>query len=121
MKKANYILQNHHKFSYKIELDEYFAYFLKEKNVKTRMPIIKKGENLYIGIFSVGAYQEIISGIGGVHHCMIPEGNELIIFKDKNDRINYYKAGTIQTTDKMLKILDYDKKDYIDLIWNNLE
>ena len=96
-------------------------YFLKEKNVKTRMPIIKKGENLYIGIFSVGAYQEIISGIGGVHHCMIPEGNELIIFKDKNDRINYYKAGTIQTTDKMLKILDYDKKDYIDLIWNNLE
>ena len=30
--KAEYILLNHHRFNYKIEIDEYFAYFLKEKN-----------------------------------------------------------------------------------------
>ncbi len=94
-------------------------YYIKEKNVKARMPIIKKGESLYIGIFATGAYQEIISGIGGVHHCMIPEGNELIIFKDKDNKVKYYKAGTVQTTNSMLKILDYNKKDYIELILKN--
>ena len=73
------------------------------------MPIINDGEELYVAIFSIGAYQEIISGIGGVHHCMIPEGNELIIYKDKNDKICYYKANNKQTPEEMLKILDYDK------------
>lgn len=32
IEEAEYILFNHHKFSYKIEIDDYFAYFLKEKN-----------------------------------------------------------------------------------------
>ena len=32
IKKAEYILLNHHRFNYKLEIDEYFAYFLKEKN-----------------------------------------------------------------------------------------
>jgi hypothetical protein len=32
IKKADYILINHQRFNYKIEIDEYFAYFLKEKN-----------------------------------------------------------------------------------------
>ena len=84
-------------------------YFLNNKNVKMFMPIINDGEELYVAIFSIGAYQEIISGIGGVHHCMIPEGNELIIYKDKNDKICYYKANNKQTPEEMLKILDYDK------------
>ena len=32
IKKAEFILLNNHRFNYKIEIDEYFAYFLKEKN-----------------------------------------------------------------------------------------
>ena len=32
IKKAEYILSNHHRLNVKIDLDEYFAYFLKEKN-----------------------------------------------------------------------------------------
>ena len=31
IEKAEYILLNHHKFNYKLEIDDYFAYFLKEK------------------------------------------------------------------------------------------
>ena len=32
IKKAEYILTNHHRLNVKIDIDEYFAYFLKEKN-----------------------------------------------------------------------------------------
>ena len=30
--KANYVLKNYYRFDFKIDIDEYFAYFLKEKN-----------------------------------------------------------------------------------------
>jgi arginine decarboxylase len=85
-------------------------YFLNNKNVKLLLPKINDGEELYVAIFSVGAYQEIISGIGGVHHCMIPEGKELIIYKDENDILNYYEPEPGQ---EVLSLLDYDKLDYI--------
>ena len=64
MKKANYILQNHHKFSYKIELDEYFAYFLKEKNnfiSSFRQYIIKSKSNPEISEDKITVYKEILS------------------------------------------------------------
>ena len=87
-------------------------YFLNNENVKLFMPIINDGEELYVAIFSIGAYQEIISGVGGVHHCMIPEGNELIIYKDKNNNLCYYKANNKQSAKEMLDILDYNN-DYL--------
>ncbi len=37
---------------------------------------------LTIGFFSVGAYQEMLGGVGGTKHCAIPEADELII--DRN-------------------------------------
>ena len=82
-------------------------YFLNDENVKLFMPIIKKDETLYIAIFSIGAYQEIISGIGGLHHCLIPEGNELIIYK-KDGKYKYLSLPYTDSSDKMLDILDYD-------------
>ena len=67
-------------------------YYLNSQNVKLFMPEIKSGQTLYVAIFSIGAYQEIISGIGGLHHCLIPEGKELIIYKE-NEKLKYYFAG----------------------------
>lgn len=87
-------------------------YYLQDDNVKLFMPIINEGEELYIAIFSIGAYQENISGIGGVHHCMIPEGNELIIYNDKKGKRHFYKANNKQTPEEMLNLLDY-KEDFI--------
>lgn len=88
-------------------------YFLQDKNVKLFMPKIKEGQELYIGVFSIGAYQEIISGIGGVHHCLIPEGYELIIYKDHKNKIQYYQPEMEEQTEKVLKILDYSNKNYV--------
>ena len=87
-------------------------YFLNDSNVKLFMPTIKKGQELYIAIFSVGAYQEIISGIGGLHHCLIPEGKELVIF-DKDGKHQYIEMKKEKESKKIYNILDYDNKSYI--------
>ena len=84
-------------------------YFLQDKNVKMFMPEIKEDQTLYIGIFGIGAYQEIISGIGGLHHCLIPEGNELVISM-QNGRLCYHKVGDVTSNEKAVKVLDYNKK-----------
>lgn len=87
-------------------------YFLNDKNVKLFLPQIKENQTLYVAIFSIGAYQEIISGIGGLHHCLIPEGNELIIY-DENKKYKYITANSATDTNKALNILGYDKNNYI--------
>ena len=84
-------------------------YFLNDENVKLFMPVINEGETLYIAIFSVGAYQEIISGIGGLHHCLIPEGNELII-SEKNGKYKYIAPSSQSEYKKIKTLLDYNKK-----------
>jgi arginine decarboxylase len=35
--------------------------------------------NLLIGFFSIGAYQEMLGGAGGSKHCLLPEADELIV------------------------------------------
>ena len=64
IKKANYILQNHHKFNYKFELDEYFPYFLKEKNgfiSSFRQNILISKSNPDISEDTLTIYKEILS------------------------------------------------------------
>ena len=58
-------------------------------------------------------YQEIISGIGGLHHCLIPEGNELIICKNKNGNYKYIQTGKVTDSKKVYDLLDYDDKKYM--------
>lgn len=87
-------------------------YFLNDNNVKLFMPTIKEGETLYIAIFSIGAYQEIISGIGGLHHCLIPEGNELVIY-EKNGKKHYITPNEVTDSSKVYNLLDYDNEDYM--------
>ena len=84
-------------------------YYLKNQNVKLFMPEIKDGQTLYIAIFGIGAYQEIISGIGGLHHCLIPEGNELVITM-QNGKLHFDKVGEATSNEKTIQVLDYNKK-----------
>ena len=36
------------------------------------LPKVEGEEPLYIGMFHTGAYQDSISGYGGIQHCLIP-------------------------------------------------
>jgi len=82
------------------------TYYKHEKDNFIYLPATKDGEDLYIGIFGVGAYQEMISGVGGVHHCLLPEGNELVIYR-KDGKLQFDKITPLQAPEKVLKILDY--------------
>jgi arginine decarboxylase len=66
-------------------------------------------EPLYIGFFHTGAYQDSISGYGGIKHCLIPSPKYIII--DRDDKGNFidkvYREE--QTVSDMLHILGYDQ------------
>ena len=53
---------------------------------KSQSPLYLPAEtgDLYIGFFSIGAYQEMLGGVRGSKHCVLPEANELVI--DRDDR-----------------------------------
>ncbi|MGL4347215.1 MAG: arginine decarboxylase [Chitinophagaceae bacterium] len=64
---------------------------------------------LYIGFFHTGAYQDQISGYGGIKHCLIPSPKHIIIEKDKNGALVDWIYSQEQTPKQMLKILGYIK------------
>ena len=64
---------------------------------------------LYVGFFHTGAYQDQISGYGGIKHCLIPSPKHIIIEKDKTGKLIDWVYAKEQTAASMLKILGYIK------------
>ena len=64
-------------------------------------------EPLYLGFFHTGAYQDQISGYGGIKHCMIPSPKHIIVGKDKHGKLHDWVYAKEQTAQSMLKILGY--------------
>ncbi len=64
-------------------------------------------EPLYVGFFHTGAYQDQISGYGGIKHCLIPSPKHIIIGQDKNGKLTDWVYAKEQTAQSMLKILGY--------------
>ena len=62
---------------------------------------------LYVGFFHTGAYQDQISGYGGIKHCLIPSPKHIIVEKDKNGKLIDWVYAKEQTAASMLKILGY--------------
>ncbi len=67
----------------------------------------KDAEPLYLGFFHTGAYQDAISGYGGVKHCLIPSPKRILIDKNKEGNFVYTVYKEEQTAEDMLKILGY--------------
>ncbi len=68
------------------------------------MPI--DAEDLYLGFFSVGAYQEMLGGVKGSKHCVLPEAYELLIDKDLQGHY-HYEIIRGQTPSDVLQNLGY--------------
>lgn len=68
-----------------------------------------KKEPLYIGFFHTGAYQDQLSGYGGIKHCMIPSPKHVVIEKDDKGNLKDWLYAKEQSAQSMLKILGYIK------------
>jgi len=65
-------------------------------------------EPLYVGFFHTGAYQDSISGYGGLKHCLIPAPKLIMIDRDEKGNFVDTVYRNEQTVDEMLSILGYN-------------
>jgi arginine decarboxylase len=64
-------------------------------------------ENLIVGFFDCGAYQETLGGRRGTKHCMLPEGAEMILDEDENGELFIEQYFPAQTAFEVLDNLGY--------------
>jgi len=62
---------------------------------------------LYIGFFNVGAYQDELSGFGGIKHCLIPSPKHILVNKDIDGNFTKELFSAEQDAEAMLNILGY--------------
>jgi arginine decarboxylase len=73
------------------------------------LPVVEPNEKepLYIGFFHTGAYQESLSGYGGIQHCLIPAPKHVLIDRDEDGEIYTKLFAKEQSYKSMLKTLGY--------------
>jgi arginine decarboxylase len=92
-----------------ISCDKSDYYNSEDLNQQILLPRInpKSKEPLYLGFFHTGAYQDSISGYGGIKHCLIPSPRHIIVDRDETGNFYDYTFRDEQTVDDMLRILGY--------------
>ena len=70
-------------------------------------PLADGGTECHVLIQGVGAYQEILSGVRGAHHCGLLEAIELIIERDASGRVRG-RLFPRQTPEEAAHMLGYD-------------
>lgn len=95
-----------------ITCDHSDYYNTEDLNQQVYMPKVTNTEDepLYIGFFHTGAYQDSISGYGGIKHCLIPTPKHIVIDRDDNGQIVDYLFNDEQNSDDMLRILGYCRR-----------
>lgn len=69
----------------------------------------KDKEPLYLGFFHTGAYQDAISGYGGIKHCLIPSPKHVIIDRDERGNFVDYVYRNEQSAEEMFRLLGYSE------------
>ena len=83
-------------------------YYNSEQHINAiYLPEFKKDKPLHVGFFNCGAYQESISGYGGIKHCLIPSPKHILIDYDSEGKIKHQLFRKEQTSEEMLAILGY--------------
>jgi len=93
-----------------ISCDHSDYYNSEDLNQEVYLPKItdKDKEPLYIGFFHTGAYQDSISGYGGIKHCLIPSPKHIVIRRDDKGQFEDYQFKEEQNVEIMLDILGYN-------------
>jgi arginine decarboxylase len=94
-----------------ISCDHSDYYNSEDFNQEVSLPLYEKEdkEPLYLGFFHTGAYQDSVSGYGGIKHCLIPSPKHVIIDRDDAGNIVDTVYREEQSVIEMFKILGYDE------------
>ncbi|MBT8220351.1 MAG: arginine decarboxylase [Bacteroidia bacterium] len=90
-----------------ISCDQYDVLFGKEDHQIVLMPKIIGSNRLFVAIFNTGAYQDSLSGYGGIKHCLIQSPKHMVLNKDEKGKVNEYQFKAEQSSGEMLAILGY--------------
>ncbi len=90
-----------------ITCDSHDYYDSEEHINEVFLPKLGASEPLYLGFFHTGAYQDQISGYGGIKHCLIPSPKHVIVEYDKNGKLTDWVYARQQSAQSMMKILGY--------------
>ena len=93
-----------------ISCDHSDYYNSEDLNHEVLLPLYDKNdkEPLYLGFFHTGAYQDSVSGYGGIKHCLIPSPKHVIINRDEQGNILDTVYREEQSVGEMFKILGYN-------------
>lgn len=87
--------------------DDYYNIISEEEELF--LPVIEPDdvEPLYVGFFHTGAYQESLSGYGGVHHCLIPAPKHILVDLDDEGELTYELFAPEQSSRQVMDLLGY--------------
>jgi arginine decarboxylase len=93
-----------------ISCDHSDYYNYEDFNQEVLLPKYENNEKepLYLGFFHTGAYQDSISGYGGIKHCLIPSPKHVIIDRDDKGNFIDYVYREEQSAVDMFNILGYN-------------
>ena len=59
---------------------------------------------LYLGFFHTGAYQDALSGYGGIKHCLIPSPKHVVVYRNSEGNLVDTVYRPQQDPEEMLRI-----------------
>jgi arginine decarboxylase len=68
----------------------------------------ESGKGMVVAVFGVGAYQQMISGKGGAHHCLNPEMRRIII-EQEGDKLVMREVAP-QSVAAIMSLLGYNRE-----------
>ncbi len=71
------------------------------------LPVIRPSQPLYIGFFHTGAYQDALSGFGGIKHCLLPSPRHILIDEPRKGDFQIRVFAEEQTAESMMNLLGY--------------
>ncbi len=94
-----------------ISCDHSDYYNSEDLNQQILLPRVEKEskEPLYLGFFHTGAYQDSISGYGGIKHCLIPSPKQVVIDRDETGNFRDFVYRQEQSVEEMMQILGYNE------------
>ena len=65
------------------------------------------GSDQYVALLGTGSYQNSMNGKGGVHHCLLPEEIDLVVYT-KNNKLEFLVRSELQSYEEIKKLMKLD-------------